>query len=331
MSVNAVVRLCVGAVLAAVALNFALAGERRVRTRRASAVATGTMLAFLAAAYAAIRLRFGAGPESPPAAVAAGLALLVAGAALNLAGRLALARNWGNQILVYEDHALITAGPYALVRHPLYASLGWMFLGAALVYANRAVWLASLLVFIPAMYYRAALEERALAAAFPEYADYRREVGMLFPKLPAPGAPCGDVEVRRSSFLFCRVSLTLLLWSAVALRSTATLALVFALLALSAALTVTRAPLVRLGDRLFAPGATVLLDLDGMRFAHGLGAGFVGACLGLIWTGAPYAWTAAAAFALVKTSSMLGFCPAERAYRCVAREGCCSFLKKAAC
>jgi protein-S-isoprenylcysteine O-methyltransferase Ste14 len=77
---------------------------------------------------------------------------------------------------------MIQKGMYRFVRHPLYASIIWMFFGASFVYMNYAALLANVCVFIPAMYYRAKQEERLLAQEFPEYQAYQKAVGMFFPK-----------------------------------------------------------------------------------------------------------------------------------------------------
>ena len=115
--------------------------------------------------------------------MALGLVLVVAGAAVNILGRLALGRNWANHIKIYNDHSLVVNNVYGFVRHPLYASLIWMFLGASLVYFNFLAFLANALVFVPFMYYRAKQEEELLAKEFEKYKDYQKKVGMFFPKI----------------------------------------------------------------------------------------------------------------------------------------------------
>ena len=183
-----VVVLCAFATLTAVLVNFLLAQRASaVRREKRSVVATGTMLGFFAVFAGLIRFRIGAVEVLPPAAwratATAGLALMVAGATVNILGRLALGANWGDHIRIYRNHGLVTRGAYRLVRHPLYASLIWMACGASLVFENPLALLAALGVFLPAMAYRARQEETALAAEFPAYAEYRRRTGMFFPKL----------------------------------------------------------------------------------------------------------------------------------------------------
>ena len=108
------------------------------------------------------------------------------GCAVNILGRVQLGGNWANQATIYQKQKLVTAGVYGWVRHPLYASLIWMFFGASVVYANWFAFVLNSAIFVPFMVYRAGLEEAMLAAEFPDYGDYRRRVGMFFWKPAQP-------------------------------------------------------------------------------------------------------------------------------------------------
>ena len=77
---------------------------------------------------------------------------------------------------------MVNVDVFCLVRHPLYASLMMMFYGATLVYFNYAAFLANTFIFIPFMYYRAKQEEELLENQFDDYANYKKETGMFFPK-----------------------------------------------------------------------------------------------------------------------------------------------------
>ena len=146
------VTACTVSVLAAVLLNFILARQgHAVRSRKKSTVETGSMLLFLAGFYALIRTRTGVYdvPAMYHPAADVGLILLLLGTVVNLMGRFALGRNWGHHVVIYEDHQLVTRGVYHFVRHPLYAGLIWMFLGAALIFQNGAALLATLMADAP--------------------------------------------------------------------------------------------------------------------------------------------------------------------------------------
>jgi len=180
--------LCVTAVLMAVAANFVLArGAGGVARRRRSPVATATMLAFAGGYYLLVHDKIGVWPLVDMRALVpltlAGCALVVCGAAVNILGRLHLGSNWADQVTIYNEQGLVTTGVFGMVRHPLYASLIWIFVGVAMAYHNAAALAAALCAFVPAMALRARQEETLLAEAFPEYAAYQRAVGMLWPRL----------------------------------------------------------------------------------------------------------------------------------------------------
>ena len=72
------------------------------------------------------------------------------------------------------------AGPYKVVRHPLYAAEALTILG--MVIANWSIPVVILwLVWIGLQYCRILNEEGVLRAAFPEYETYANEVPRLVP------------------------------------------------------------------------------------------------------------------------------------------------------
>lgn len=126
------------------------------------------------------------GPVSPRWA-AAGIAMYVAATLLFLGALEAAKRVHLPRTLVDEPmpKALITAGPFALVRHPFYIaySLAWM---AAPVATHGPVITISGLLAIAVYVYAARREERQLEAHFGEaYRAYRRQAGWVFPSIPA--------------------------------------------------------------------------------------------------------------------------------------------------
>jgi protein-S-isoprenylcysteine O-methyltransferase Ste14 len=72
-------------------------------------------------------------------------------------------------------HHVISTGPYAWVRHPMYSGVMLFFIGAPLLLGSWwGVAMAPLFVVLFAI--RIAIEERALIAGLPGYADYTAQV-----------------------------------------------------------------------------------------------------------------------------------------------------------
>jgi protein-S-isoprenylcysteine O-methyltransferase Ste14 len=74
-----------------------------------------------------------------------------------------------------RGHRVIDTGPYAHVRHPMYSGTVLFFVGAPLLLGSWwGVVMAPLFVGLFAI--RAGIEERALLAGLPRYADYAARV-----------------------------------------------------------------------------------------------------------------------------------------------------------
>jgi protein-S-isoprenylcysteine O-methyltransferase Ste14 len=144
-------------------------------------------LAMGVALLATLRVPFAwlSAPVLPAGAVGfwAGLALVVAGLGLSIAGRAWLGGNWSGTVTVKLDHELIRSGPYRSVRHPIYTGLLLMALGTAMLEAHTAAF--GLWAFIGlVLWIKLQAEERLLTRHFPEaYPLYRRRVRALIPFL----------------------------------------------------------------------------------------------------------------------------------------------------
>jgi protein-S-isoprenylcysteine O-methyltransferase Ste14 len=78
-------------------------------------------------------------------------------------------------IQIAEGQTLISTGPYALVRHPMYA--GALLLLLAVPLALGSWWgLCMPVLFLPALIWRLLDEERFLISNLPGYAEYRNRV-----------------------------------------------------------------------------------------------------------------------------------------------------------
>ena len=175
---NIVVAVCLFLIVMAVLVDFVEFQKRKeVRKERKSIVETGTMFLFFFLFYSLIRLNLGHVKLSLNFLTlllnCLGLAFLVIGCIVNVRGRFNLGKNWSDQIKIYNDHTFISKGMYSLVRHPLYASIIWMFLASSIIYLNYFALISTLLIFIPFMYYRAKQEEELLAKEFDDYKIYQ--------------------------------------------------------------------------------------------------------------------------------------------------------------
>jgi protein-S-isoprenylcysteine O-methyltransferase Ste14 len=141
----------------------------------------------LCAAGPALQLAGAAKPLralSGDGADAIGIALVCAGIAMTLFAQLAMGDDWRIGVDPGERTELVTHGPFALVRNPIYAAMIPSFLGLALLAAN-IVTLAGALLLIAALEVQTRLvEEPHLATVHGDvYADYAARVGRFAPAL----------------------------------------------------------------------------------------------------------------------------------------------------
>jgi protein-S-isoprenylcysteine O-methyltransferase Ste14 len=112
---------------------------------------------------------------------AAGLVLTLAGIAFAVWARYFLGTNWSATPGVKQDHKLIRTGPYAIVRHPIYAGLLLAVFGTALAMGQWRA-LVGLTVLGIAWHFESRTEERYMEEEFgAEYVRYRDEVKGLVP------------------------------------------------------------------------------------------------------------------------------------------------------
>jgi protein-S-isoprenylcysteine O-methyltransferase Ste14 len=120
-----------------------------------------------------------------PIPLAAALGVMLAGTALMVAGALYLGESFS---IMCEVRKIVTAGPYGLIRHPLYAGEMIAYLGVLMLrfsLANLAIYAC----FIVLQAIRAGAEEKKLRETFPEYEEYMKRTGTFFPgigKRPQP-------------------------------------------------------------------------------------------------------------------------------------------------
>jgi protein-S-isoprenylcysteine O-methyltransferase Ste14 len=118
--------------------------------------------------------------------------LAIVGYGIALWGISYLRRSFALMVAVRE---VVSGGPYAYVRHPMY--LGYIFELSGLVLASCSLgMLLAAAGFICLMVVRARLEEGRLIEVSPEYRDYMKRTGFLFPRFHR--TPTGTTAVRRA-------------------------------------------------------------------------------------------------------------------------------------
>lgn len=188
-----------GGLLAFVALGFVLYGVWR-GTKRQTGRTTGlggswlrspwlyfaSAVFFFGIAYLSwTPLPLTVSPSTLCLMIVLGSLLYFPGMSLLMWGRLALGRNYfvstGLGAQLFSDQQLVTTGPYAIVRHPMYCGLILSAIGSLLIYST---WTTVYFVcFAPLIFVRAWREEVALSAEFgDEWQEYCKCVPAFFPR-----------------------------------------------------------------------------------------------------------------------------------------------------
>jgi protein-S-isoprenylcysteine O-methyltransferase Ste14 len=160
-----------------------LAGRRSSGDGGFSARALVLRLGLAAALVVAVSVGY-RGPRpsyaNPTGALAiAGCALCIAGLAFGIWARVSLGRQWGMPMTRRDRPELVTTGPYAYVRHPIYTAIITMFVATALVEPYAAV---APVIMIPYLLYSANREERDMERLLPDvYPAYKARTKRLVP------------------------------------------------------------------------------------------------------------------------------------------------------
>jgi len=96
--------------------------------------------------------------------------------------QVALGKEWSPQLQLRQEHHLVTTGPYARVRHPLYTAMFGYGAGMALVTANL-VFIILAAMMVAGAVARIPREEQMMIEGFgDEYTAYMQRTGRFFPK-----------------------------------------------------------------------------------------------------------------------------------------------------
>ncbi len=112
------------------------------------------------------------------------IAIAVASVWFCYAAAMALGKQWALVARVIEGHELISTGPYAIVRNPIYLAMLGMYVASALAVTRWPAALIGLIVFLAGTAIRIRAEENVLRGAFgARFSDYARRVPAFFPRL----------------------------------------------------------------------------------------------------------------------------------------------------
>lgn len=109
------------------------------------------------------------------------LVILIGGALA--ASSLVYFRSWRFRAALDRDHELATAGPFRVIRHPIYMGLNLLALGSAIWVPTPVMWAAVALMFIGSDL-RARAEEALLERVFGRaYVEYRARTRRFVPSV----------------------------------------------------------------------------------------------------------------------------------------------------
>jgi protein-S-isoprenylcysteine O-methyltransferase Ste14 len=93
-----------------------------------------------------------------------------------------LGKQWAVAARLVEGHKLITEGPYAYVRNPIYTGMFGMLIATGLAMEHWTATIAAVIVFAVGLVIRVRTEEKLLRAAFgEEFEAYARRVPAVIP------------------------------------------------------------------------------------------------------------------------------------------------------
>jgi protein-S-isoprenylcysteine O-methyltransferase Ste14 len=116
-----------------------------------------------------------------------GVAVCLAGFGLLQWAQQSLDRNWSDAPALFEQHTLITRGPYRWIRHPIYTAFLLIFGSFLIITSNWAVGLLWMLMTGLDVGSRVQTEERLMLRRFgARYRSYMNQTGRLVPRLTTP-------------------------------------------------------------------------------------------------------------------------------------------------
>jgi len=111
---------------------------------------------------------------------ATSLFLFFIGLLIAVWARISLSENWGMPMAKKQNPELVTSGPYAYIRHPIYTGMLMMVLGSFLGF--NIYWVIVFVVASVYFIYSAIAEEKLMMQEFPKaYPSYKQKTKLLIP------------------------------------------------------------------------------------------------------------------------------------------------------
>jgi len=112
------------------------------------------------------------------------IALTIASTWFCWAAARALGRHWALMARVIEGHELVSQGPYAVVRNPIYLAMLGMLIAIGLCVSRWQALVGAVMVFAVGTAIRIRAEENLLRTTFgAKFEDYARRVPAFLPRL----------------------------------------------------------------------------------------------------------------------------------------------------
>ena len=93
-----------------------------------------------------------------------------------------LGRQWSLVARLSDEHRLITTGPYAVVRHPIYTAMLGLMIATGIAFSTPQTLIVGVVLYVAGTIWRTSLEERILRDAFGDaYAAYAERVPRILP------------------------------------------------------------------------------------------------------------------------------------------------------
>ena len=115
---------------------------------------------------------------------AVAVVLAYSGSLFSLRAIRTLGKQWTYEARVIKGHELVTQGPYAIVRNPIYLGMFGMIIGTGLVFSRWWTLSAAVVFFLIGNRIRIRAEEQLLRETFgAQFEHYAQRVPAFFPRL----------------------------------------------------------------------------------------------------------------------------------------------------